>query len=138
LAWFSKGDVAYSKDPSNLKPVARRNDTDKLLKAVGLTGIKESVQKTKAYQNQQLDMARTEIRKAAMNTLTQDMFRNRPMLQKTLDKYFIHGEGDPQTFATEIEKKAVGLHLTPAELATLRAAASTSITKARSLQRRTQ
>jgi len=138
LAWFSKGDMAYSKDPSNLKPVARRNDADKLFKAVGLTGINESVQKQKAYQNQQMDMARADIRKAAMNTLTQDMFRNRPMLQKTLDKYFINGEGDPQTFATEIEKKALGLNLTPAELAVLRSAASTSITKARSLQRRTQ
>ena len=138
LAWFSKGDIAYSKDPSNLKPVARRNDTDKLMKSIGLLGINESVQKQKAYQNQQLDMARMEIRKAAMNTLTQDMFRNRPMLQKTLDKYFINGEGDPQTFATEIEKKAIGLHLTPAELALLRSAASNSITKARSLQRRMQ
>ena len=136
LAWFSKGDIAYSKDPSNLKPVARRNDTDKLMKSIGLLGINESVQKQKAYQNQQLDMARMEIRKAAMNTLTQDMFRNRPMLQKTLDKYFINGEGDPQTFATEIEKKAIGLNLTPAELALLRSAASNSITKARSLQRR--
>ena len=138
LAWFSKGDMAYSKDPSDLKPVARRNATDKLVRSIGFTGINESVQKQKAYQNQQLDMARMEIRKAAMNTLTQDMFRNRPMLQKTLDKYFINGEGDPQTFATEIEKKAIGLSLTPSELALLRSAASNSITKARSLQRRMQ
>lgn len=138
LAWYTKNNLAYSKDPGNLKPVARRTDTDKLFKAIGLTGIQESAQKQKTYQLGQLDKAYTDIRKSAMNTLTQDLFRNRPMLQKTLDKYFISGQGDPKTFEQEISKKAMFMNLAPNELAILQNAASNSITKAQSLQRRTQ
>ncbi|MFZ2190086.1 MAG: hypothetical protein WAV48_04860 [Candidatus Magasanikiibacteriota bacterium] len=138
LSWYSKGDLAMSKDVGNLKAVARRNDADKLFKAIGLMGINESSQKQKTYQLSQLDKAYTDIRKTAMNTLTQDMFRNRPMLQKTIDKYFVNGQGDPQTFQQEIQKKAMDLNLSPSERAMLKEAASNSITKARSLQRRMQ
>jgi len=138
VAWYQKNGMAYSKDPGKLKPTAVRNDTDVLLKKIGFTGINESAQKQKMYQQAQLDAAYTEFRSAAMQTIAQDLFRNRPIDQKTLDKYFKTGQGDPKTFETELNRLAIEQNMSPQDYLLLRQAASNKIPQLRSLQRRTQ
>lgn len=138
VAWYQKNGMAYSKNPEKLKPTAVRNDTDVLLKKIGFTGINESAQKQKQYQQAQLDSAYTEFRSAAMQTIAQDLFRNRPIDQKTLDKYFKTGQGDPKTFETELNRLAIEQNMSPQDYLLLRQAASNKIPQLRSLQRRTQ
>jgi hypothetical protein len=138
VAWYQKNGIAYSKDPEKLRPMARRNDADILFKKIGLTGINESAQKAANYQNAQLDKAYTEYRTQAMQTIAQDLFRNRPIDPKTLEKYFVTGQGDPTTFSTDIQRLAVEMNLDPQTAITLKQAASQRIPQLRSLQRRTQ
>lgn len=138
VAWYQKGDIAYSKDPEKLRPVAKRTDRDVLLKKIGLTGINESVQKQKVYQQRELDTAYQEYRSSAMNTIAQDLFRNRKPDQKTLDKYFVTGQGDPATFETDLTRMATELNMSPQEYLLIRQAASTRIPQLRSMQRRMQ
>ena len=138
LAMYTKDDLAFSKDPSNLKPTARRNEVDKTMRAIGITGINESVQKTKNYQLGQIDKSLNDIRTKALNTIAQDIFRDRSFDQKTMDKYFVDGQGDPQQFEQQVGAIALKLSLSPEEFAILKDSASKSITKARSLQRRMQ
>jgi len=138
VAWYQKNGMAYSKNPEKIKPTAVRNDTDVLLKKIGFTGINESAQKQKMYQQAQLDAAYTEFRASAMQTIAQDLFRNRPIDQKTLDKYFKTGQGDPKTFEVELNKMALEQNMSPQDYLLLRQAASSKIPQLRSLQRRTQ
>jgi hypothetical protein len=138
VAWYQKNGLAYSKDPEKLRPMARRNDADILFKKIGLTGINESSQKLANYQNSQLDKAYAEYRSAAMRTIAQDLFRNRPIDPKTLEKYFVTGQGDPTTFSTDIQRLAVDMNLDPQSAITLKQAASQRIPQLRSLERRAQ
>jgi hypothetical protein len=138
IAWYQKNGIAYSKDPEKLRPMARRNDADILFKKIGLTGINESSQKTANYQNAQLDKAYTEYRTKAMQTIAQDLFRNRQIDPATLDKYFKTGQGDPVTFARDIERVAVDMNLDPQTAMMLKQSASQRIPQLRSLQRRMQ
>lgn len=137
-AWYTKGDLGYSIDPTNLKPTAKLNDQDKLLGKIGILGINKSVQQTKNYELGQLDREFKGIRDKAMNTIAQDIFRDRAVLQKTIDKYFIDGQGDPKSFEAEVNALATKMNLSPNQLALLRDSASNSITRQRSLMRRVQ
>ena len=138
VAWYQKNGLAYSKDPEKLRPMARRNDADILFKKIGLTGINESAQKQANYQNAQLDKAYTEYRTQAMQTIAQDLFRNRQIDPKTLDKYFKTGQGDPSTFERDLQRVAVDQNMDPQTALMIKQAASQRIPQLRSLQRRMQ
>jgi len=138
VAMYEKRGMAFSKDPEKLRPMAVRNDTDRLLKKIGLTGINESAQKQKQYQQGQLDAAYAEYRSSAMKTIANDLFQNQKIDQKTLDKYFKTGQGDPITFETELNKMALEQNMSPQNYLLLKQAASSRIPQLRSLQRRTQ
>jgi hypothetical protein len=138
VAWYQKNGLAYSKDPTNLRPMARRTDTDILFKKIGLTGIHESAQKQANYQQAQLDKAYTEYRTQAMRTIAQDLFRNRPIDPSTIDKYFKTGQGDPQTFQRDLERLAVEQNMAPQEALLLKQVASQRIPQLQSIVRRTQ
>ena len=71
-----------------------------------------------------------------MSTIAQDIFRDRAILQKTVDKYFIDGQGDPKSFEAEVNSLATKMNLSPNQLALLRDSASNSVTRQRSLMRR--
>ena len=137
-AWYTKGNLGYSIDPTNLKPTAELNDQDRLLGKLGILGINKSVQQTKNYELGQLDREFKGIRDKAMSTIAQDIFRDRAVLQKTIDKYFIDGQGDPKSFEAEVNALATKMNLSPNQLALLRDSASNSITRQRSLMRRVQ
>jgi hypothetical protein len=136
--WYQKGNLAYSKDPENLKPVAERNATDVLLKKIGLTGINESVQKTKQYEQKQITKAITDYRSQAMHQIAQDLFRNRELSQKTINKYFVDGQGDPNTFQKDFQKLAIEQNLSPQQSSLLYNAASQRIPQLRALERQVQ
>ena len=138
VAWYQKNGLAYSKDPTNLRPMARRTDADVLFKKIGLTGIHESAQKQQVYQQAQLDKAYTEYRTAAMRTIAQDLFRNRPIDPATIDKYFKTGQGDPQTFQRDLERLAIDQNMSPQESMLLKQTATQRIPQLQSLVRRTQ
>ena len=138
VAWYQKGDIAYSKDPEKLRPMARRSPLDTKLKEWGLTGINESVQKQSNYQNAQLDKAYTEYRTQAMQTIAQDLFRNRQIDPKTLDKYFKTGQGDPATFERDLQRVAINQNIDPQTAIMMKQAATQNIPQLRSLQRRMQ
>ena len=67
-----------------------------------------------------------------------DLFQNQKIDQKTLDKYFKTGQGDPITFETELNKMALEQNMSPQNYLLLKQAASSRIPQLRSLQRRTQ
>jgi hypothetical protein len=138
VSWYQKGNLAYSKNPEKLRPVAERNDTDVLLKKLGFTGINESSQKQKVYQQGQLDKAYQEYRTTAMNTIANDLFNNRPIAQTTIDKYFKTGQGDPATFEADLNRMALEQNMSPQQAIMLKQAASQRIPQLRSLQRRMQ
>ena len=138
VAWYQKNGLAYSKDPTNLRPMARRTDADILFKKIGLTGIQESAQKQANYQQAQLDKAYAEYRTQAMRTIAQDLFRNRPIEPATIDKYFKTGQGDPQTFQRDLERMAVEQNMAPQEALLLKQVASQRIPQLQSIARRTQ
>ncbi|PXA54894.1 hypothetical protein, partial [Staphylococcus pseudintermedius] len=72
-----------------------------LMRKIGLTGINESVQKTKNYENNKLEQKFTELRNKAMNGVKQDYLNNRDMGQ-SIDKW-IAAQGDPASFDREVD-----------------------------------
>jgi hypothetical protein len=139
VKWFQKGALAMSKDPTKpAKAVARRNDTDVLLKKIGLTGIHESAQKQRVYQQAQLDKAYTEYRSAAMRDISWDLMYGKMVSPSALQKYFVTGQGDPQTFIRDIERTILDQNLSPEEAITLRQSASQRVPQIQSFLRRQQ
>ena len=68
----------------------------------------------------------------------QDLFRNRQIDPKTLDKYFKTGQGDPSTFERDLQRVAVDQNMDPQTALMIKQAASQRIPQLRSLQRRMQ
>jgi hypothetical protein len=75
---------------------------------------------------------------ASKMNFTKEEFLTEVKSQKTLDKYFKTGQGDPKTFETELNRLAIEQNMSPQDYLLLRQAASNKIPQLRSLQRRTQ
>lgn len=138
VAWYQKGNLAYSKDPTNLRPLVRRTEADILLKKLGITGIHESTTKEAKYRQDVLDKAYAEYRTQAMRTIAQDLFRNRPVDPKTIDKYFKTGQGDPATFERDLQRMAIEQNMSPDEALLLKQSATQRIPQLQSMMRRAQ
>jgi hypothetical protein len=139
VAWYQKGDLAMSKNPEKpAKAMARRNATDVLLKKIGLTGINESAQKQRVYQQDQLDRAYAAYRSDAMNAISWELVNGKQPSQGNLDKYFKTGQGDPQTFIRDIEQIVLSQHMSAEEAISLRQAASQRVPQIQSFLRRGQ
>lgn len=139
VAWYQKGDLAMSKNPEKpAKAVARRDATDTLLKKIGLTGINESAQKQRVYQQEQLDRAYASYRSDAMNAISWELMSGAKPSQANLDKYFKTGQGDPETFIRDVERIILAQHMSPEEAIALRQAASQRVPQIQSLLRRSQ
>jgi hypothetical protein len=139
VAWYQKGDLAMSKNPEKpAKDMARRNATDVLLKKIGLTGINESAQKQRAYQQDQLDRAYAAYRSDAMNAISWELMNGKQPSQTNLDKYFKTGQGDPETFIRDVERIVLSQHMSPEEAIALRQSASQRIPQIQSFLRRAQ
>jgi hypothetical protein len=137
VAWYQKGDLAMSKNPEKpAKAMARRDATDVLLKKIGLTGINESAQKQRVYQQDQLDRAYAAYRTDAMNAISWELMNGKKPSQTNLDKYFKTGQGDPQTFIKDIERIVLSQHMSPEEAIALRQSASERVPQIQSFLRR--
>jgi hypothetical protein len=138
VSMYQKNGLAYSKDPENIHPVAKRNDTDILMKKIGLTGINESVQKTKNYENSQITKAIMEYRTQGLHQIAQDLFNNRPINPKAIERYFKNGQGDGKSFEMDLQNLAQKQNMDPRTYQVIRDAASQRIPQVRELQRITQ
>lgn len=139
VAWYQKGNLAMSKDPTKpAKAVAQRDATDVLLKKIGLTGIHESAQKQRVYQQAQLDKAYMQYRSDAMRDISWDLMYGARVNQASIDKYFKTGQGDPQTFERDLVRIAMEQNLSPEQTMVLRQSASKRIPQLQSLARRQQ
>lgn len=137
-AWFTKGDIAYSKTKEMPTPMARRNELDHTLKKFGLTGINESIQKAKVYQQGKIDEAITGYRTSAMTHMLQNVYQNKPINQSDITAYFGKGQGDPNTWSRELVSQATKMGIPPNEIKMMQLAASKQIPQLQSLVRRTQ
>lgn len=140
VEWFSKGDLASNR--KNLNALVKRNDTDKMAKRFGFTGINESVQKDKLYQTEWVTQAYQEKRESAMSTIA-DVFYTLPKGQELMDspdgrkavQKYIDNEGDPNSLAADISRIAKKQNMSAQDRAMLEAAASKSITNMYRAQR---
>ena len=134
--WYTKGDLAYTMDPDK-PPVAtaQLNARDKLLKQIGITGINESVQKEKYFQQNQIEKAYADIKKSGLTSMAQEIFQGKEISDNSMQKY-LRGQGDPNQLQAELTTMANQQGMTQGQLKMLKDAASQSITKAYDLQRR--
>lgn len=146
-AWFSgtngKGEeLSMNRDKVNMNAV--RNEADKKWKTAGLTGVNESAQKKLNWENQKTDMFYDDKRKDAVLDMKKAMFTNansNTPLDKNMNwnravQKFIKYQGDPQQFNTTIERMALDLKLTQEQIAQMKNAGSTSITRLQQMKRR--
>ena len=135
--WYADDNFSYSMDPDKPRKVtAELNGTDRLLKSVGVTGINESVQKTKNYELAQLDKSYQGYREKAMTKMVYDIGQGQPISEEDLSNYFDKGQGDPKTFEQSINSAIMSLNMSPDMLSKLQQSLSNSVTVQRSLQRR--
>lgn len=136
-AWFSgqgpQGEE-LSMNRNKAEANATRNDTDKVWKTFGATGINESKQKMARYENDSIDRAYQDRRTSVMNQIAQNYFTSGKVDQELIDKY-IKAEGDPNTLVKDITDIPFSQKLTGMQRAQLRNAASTSITAMKRLER---
>jgi len=136
-AWYTDEKGVYSTDPDKKRElITEINGTDRLLKKIGITGINESVKRTKDYQLKQVEKAYQDIRDKAMVQISYDLSNGTPITPETIDKYFVDGQGDPSSFGASINDIAMKLNIPRDTLAMINNAASSSITKAQALNRR--
>jgi hypothetical protein len=139
VAWYQKGNLAMSKDPTKpAKAVAQRDATDVLLKKIGLTGIHESAQKQKVYQEAQLDKAYAQYRSDAMRDISWNLMYGQQVDPKSTEKYFVTGQGDPATFIRDMDRIIKEQNLSPEQAIALRQSASQRIPQIQSFIRRNQ
>lgn len=136
-AWYTDEKGVYSMDPDKKRElITEINDTDRLLKKIGITGINESVKKTKDYQLKQLEKAYQDIRDNALVKISHDMANGKGIDPEYIDKYFKNGQGDPSSFEASINDIATKLNIPRDTLALMKGAASSSVQRAMTTQRR--
>lgn len=134
--WYSKqtkeGELAMNR--KTLEGQVVRNEADKMAKNFGLTGIHESVEKTKLYETEAIKQAYGDLRKDVLKKANREMFVNGKVSRATAQK-FMDYEGDPNALAADIVDMAESKKLTALQAAKLKAFMSQSITQLRHAQR---
>jgi hypothetical protein len=139
VAWYQKGDLAFSKDPTKpAKATAIRNDTDVLLKKIGVMGIHESAQKQRVYQQDLLDRAYGNYRTDAMVDMSWEIAHGNNISQKNIDKYFVQGQGDPATFERDLVRLVEQQSIAPEQAIMLKQIMSQRVPQIQSMLRRSQ
>lgn len=137
--WYTDKKGVYSMDPNKKRElITEINDTDRLLKKIGVTGINESVKKTKDYQLKQLEKAYQDIRDNALVNISHDMSSGKGISQEHINKYFTNGQGDPSSFENSINDIGMKLNIPRDTLALMKGAASNSVQRAMATQRRVE
>lgn len=138
-AWFSptnsKGEE-LSMNRNKVQASAVRNDRDKLLKSLGLTGLNESKQKTLAYANQKIDMIYKDKRASIIDNAAKSLFTS-GRLPESFGADYVKNQGDPNSLQREIETMAMEQQIPQAKLQLIKNAMSTSITSTHKAMRAT-
>jgi len=97
-AWFSKnspnGEMAISRTTG--LPTVTRNDSDKLWKAIGMTGINESRLKAKDWENDSITKVYHDIQKSLVDKAQKSIAVN-GTIPADFAKKFVDAQGNPET-----------------------------------------
>lgn len=118
-----------------VEATAVRNKADKAWKSIGGTGLNESIQKTRSYENAQIEQAYINKRKSIVDNMAKEFFTKGAIPDKLAEKY-VDYEGDPETLKREIRKIAEEQAIDAPTLQLLKLSASKSVGAAYKLQRR--
>lgn len=139
VGWYQKDNLALSKDPTKrAHATAVRNDTDILLKKIGISGIHESAQKQRVYQQDQLDRAYANYRSDAMIAISWELAHNNNVSDANIKKYFETGQGDPVTFERDLLNMIQQQQIGPEQAMMMRQIMSQRIPQMQSMVRRAQ
>lgn len=131
---FFEDEKGRAVNPKDLQPTVERTDTDKFAKTFGLTGVNESDQKAKLYQQRLIDKAYADTRKGALKTVMDDLYTSGKLNQEAMQKY-LDAEGDPTTLTNAIAKFQEGRQMTEYQRKLLAASAAGSVNQALRLKR---
>ena len=136
-AWFSGQDSRGNELAINRNkgtPTATRNETDKALKTMGMTGIHEAKQKSLNYENDSITRAYTDIRKSLVDKATKEYFTNGRIPADFARKY-IAAQGNPDSIEREITGIMSEQKMDAQTAAKLRSSMSNSVTSIHKLLR---
>jgi hypothetical protein len=114
---------------------AQLNERDKLLKKIGISGINESAQKEKYFQQNKLEKTYTDIRNKGLSIMAQDIYNGKNISNRAM-QYYLRGQGDPAQIEQALVKMAMEQGIPQDKLKILKDGASKSLTKIYDLERR--
>jgi hypothetical protein len=135
-AWFSKdtpkGELAANRE--TLEGQVYRNTADKFWKTLGMTGVNESVQKSKLFETKHIKQAYADKRQPALKQARDELFTKGNVSQETVDNYLKH-DGDVNTLLADLARMRREQNIPAKDLELLRASMSRSITSLRHARR---
>ena len=138
-AWFSgqnaKGEE-LAMNRNKVQASAVRNQTDKLWKTLGLTGVNESKQKALDYENNRIDQVYKDKRKDIVDNAAKVLFTS-GKVPADFARNYIKAQGDPNSLAREITTMAMEQKIDRPTLERMRNAMSSSLTSMHKLLRET-
>lgn len=124
LTWFSKGDLGSRR--SDLAGSVKRTKTDKIVKAIGLTGINESTEKQKLYENKWINETYTDMRKNTIDTMKGEIYMKGAPSSASIQKY-LNQRGDVRGLLKEIERISKEQNMSARDRDLLRASTMKSV-----------
>jgi hypothetical protein len=126
--WFTQGEGndRLALRPRDLSAQAHRNDFDYKAKALGFTGINESVERQKTYNIERMSRDYADLRQKPLDHMRDSLFAEHKLDPADVRDY-VKYRGNPNTLAGDLERYTEQSHLTPQEIAYLHASASTAI-----------
>jgi hypothetical protein len=135
--WFStdtpNGELSH-KHKAPYEGQVLRNTEDKLWKSLGMSGIHESVQKQKLFQEENINRVYADLRKKPLEAAAGELFTSGKVSDATVERY-IKYQGDPKTLVADIINVSKNQNLSGLQREKLSAAMSKSITNLYRAQR---
>jgi hypothetical protein len=139
MTWFSTNGGTIAHNKNTLEPQVKRNGADMLWKAIGGTGIHESVEKEKLFEQKQITKAWEARRAGVVSNMRDALFENgnrlSPDQAQSFARDYVKYQGDPRSFITELQRMVKAQALTAREALMVRDAMSKTITKQYEAQR---
>lgn len=114
---------------------AVRNDADKLWKALGMTGLNESVQKKLNYENQKIDQVYKDKRSKVIDGAIKEYYMRGVLPDNWVERY-VELQGDPKEATRAITERIEALNVDRPTKEIMKNAASKSVTSQHKLLRR--
>lgn len=127
-AWFSKdtpqGELAIN--PKTLRGTAYRNTTDKVYKSLGMTGINESIQRTKDYEVESMSRTYADLRQKPLTQMAHQVFSAKKPDPSTVQDYLKY-RGSVETLEGDLKRYAAEQNMSADQLSLLHSATSSSV-----------